>query len=208
MTKTIVFDSIKFTRDDKTGYYLHSTLRLRLHRHVWTYHNGTIPKGYEVHHIDEDKSNNDISNLQLLTKAEHMRLHSNKRAAMHYDRIVKNLNENARPKATEWHKSDEGRAWHKEHYESMKDSLYEKTETVCEQCNDVFDGISHSRFCSNKCKSAWRRDSGIDDEQRRCPQCDVTFIVNKYSKKVCCSRSCANRHTPRLPQLKRRNADE
>lgn len=32
-------------------------------------------RGYEVHHIDEDKNNNDLSNLKLVTKQEHHKIH-------------------------------------------------------------------------------------------------------------------------------------
>lgn len=32
-------------------------------------------RGYEVHHIDEDIDNNDLSNLKLLTKTEHHKIH-------------------------------------------------------------------------------------------------------------------------------------
>ena len=46
-----------------------------LHQDIWIYYHGEIPKGYEIHHIDGDKGNNDIYNLQCLTKAEHRRLH-------------------------------------------------------------------------------------------------------------------------------------
>ena len=34
---------------------------LSLHRMVWTCYNGEIPDGYDIHHIDFDKNNNDIS---------------------------------------------------------------------------------------------------------------------------------------------------
>ena len=57
--KFAYFNGLKFTRDDKTGYYLNSTIRKRLHRCVWEYYNGEIPKGYHIHHKDNDKSNND-----------------------------------------------------------------------------------------------------------------------------------------------------
>lgn len=74
------FDGKKFTRDDKTGYYLCSTgdennVRKRMHVYVWEYFNGPISKGYHIHHIDGDKSNNDIQNLQMLSATEHERLH-------------------------------------------------------------------------------------------------------------------------------------
>jgi hypothetical protein len=35
----------------------------------------TVPDGFEVHHIDEDRSNNSLDNLAVLTAAAHHRLH-------------------------------------------------------------------------------------------------------------------------------------
>lgn len=39
-----------------------------------------IPRGMIVHHIDENPSNNDISNLILLTASAHIKLHQKERA--------------------------------------------------------------------------------------------------------------------------------
>ena len=36
-----------------------------------------VPKGSVIHHIDEDKTNNDPDNLELMTISEHMRHHMN-----------------------------------------------------------------------------------------------------------------------------------
>ena len=47
----------------------------REHRVVWKRAHGPIPKGYDVHHKDEDKTNNDLTNLELLPKTEHGHLH-------------------------------------------------------------------------------------------------------------------------------------
>ena len=44
-----------------------------VHRFVYECFNGEIPKGKETDHIDGDKKNNLISNLQLLTKKENIR---------------------------------------------------------------------------------------------------------------------------------------
>ena len=41
-----------------------------IQRLVWQCINGTIPQGMQVNHIDEDKDNNSISNLNLLTAKE------------------------------------------------------------------------------------------------------------------------------------------
>ena len=46
-----------------------------LHLTIWRRKNGPIPEGYVIHHIDENKLNNEIENLQMLTKEEHNRKH-------------------------------------------------------------------------------------------------------------------------------------
>jgi hypothetical protein len=71
-----ILDGIKFTVR-KQGYYGATTGNRKLmHRYVWEKHNGPIPEGYEVHHIDHDRANNDISNLEIYTKSDHARLFS------------------------------------------------------------------------------------------------------------------------------------
>ena len=67
--KYIWFDGRRYTRQED-GHYRGYKGKY-LHRAVWEHFNGEIPKEYVVHHVDGDKSNNDISNLTLLTKAEH-----------------------------------------------------------------------------------------------------------------------------------------
>jgi hypothetical protein len=60
-----------------TGYYGCTTEgRQLLHRDVWEYHNGSIPKGWDIHHIDNNRSNNAIENLECLPKPEHTRRYS------------------------------------------------------------------------------------------------------------------------------------
>lgn len=40
------------------------------HRIVWTLHNGVIPEGMFIDHIDGNRSNNNISNLRLATNQQ------------------------------------------------------------------------------------------------------------------------------------------
>lgn len=52
----------------------------RKHRLIWESVNGPVPKdldgrSYEVHHIDGNHNNNEISNLQLVTIQEHYDIH-------------------------------------------------------------------------------------------------------------------------------------
>lgn len=44
-----------------------------VHRLIWIYHNGAIPSGLLIDHIDKDKLNNRIENLRLVTPAENQR---------------------------------------------------------------------------------------------------------------------------------------
>lgn len=37
------------------------------HKVIWQYYNGDIPEGIQINHIDENKTNNAISNLNLMT---------------------------------------------------------------------------------------------------------------------------------------------
>lgn len=195
MLKYQYFNGIKFTRDEKTGYYLNSSIRKRIHRYVWEYYHGEIPEGYQIHHKDKDKSNNDISNLELIPFSAHAKLHSKERAESRHDEIVENLTANALPVAVEWHKSKAGKQWHKEHYHNMRHKLHQEEKMVCEMCGIEYLGkvSAENRFCSNKCKSKWRRESGVDDEQRICVVCGSEFTTNKYKKVSTCSRACANK---------------
>ena len=42
------------------------------HRVIWFYFNGEIPQNYEINHKDEDKTNNSLDNLELLTHTENI----------------------------------------------------------------------------------------------------------------------------------------
>lgn len=59
---------------DKSGYVF-------FHRYLIEQHLGyeINPKEYDVHHIDENKMNNDLSNLVVIRHSAHMRLHALKR---------------------------------------------------------------------------------------------------------------------------------
>lgn len=195
MNKTVIYNDYKFHKQDN-GYYQGyvNGVKMRLHRYVYICEIGEIPEGYHIHHIDFNKDNNDASNLIALSPCDHLKLHGDKKAAESYDDMILNLNINARPKANEWHGSKEGRAWHREHYEKTKDNLHSKKTYVCECCGKEFEAIynGQNRFCSNKCKSKWRRDSGVDNETRVCEKCGKEFVVNKYNKTKNCSRKCAS----------------
>lgn len=195
--KTAWFDGYKFRRDAKTGYYLankptYQGRRERLHCYVWRYYNGPVQAGYHVHHKDENKYHNDIENLACVPVSEHTSFHSRKYSEAHPDEIRRNL-DRIRPAAAAWHRSPEGKEWHSRH--SVEEfAKMQKREYVCQQCGKVFMALPigpEHKFCSNNCKSAARRQSGVDNETRRCEVCGKEYSTNKYSKQRCCSRECA-----------------
>jgi hypothetical protein len=42
---------------------------------VWERANGPIPKGMEIHHIDGNPQNNNLSNLMMLSAGDHVKVH-------------------------------------------------------------------------------------------------------------------------------------
>lgn len=169
----------------------------RLHVKVWETSNGPTPDGWHIHHKDEDRSNNQLSNLEALPGPEHLALHMNtpERKAQSREHMAKV----AQPAACEWHGSDAGREWHSTHYwENIAPLREVMVDCVCEQCKQPYQlsklDAGKSIYCSNKCKSAARRASGVDNETRTCPICQKPFTVNRYSKSKTCSQACGVEH--------------
>ena len=162
-----------------------------------------------VHHIDRDRSNNDISNLALLTPQEHFGLDEvvggeHGRDIAGRGKLAIQL---AIEKAPEWHRSDAGRAWHRAHHRRMSDKLYVRSSRTCHHCGREHETSRKggTSFCSNGCKSAHRRASGVDSVRRDCVICGGAFDANKYSRVKTCSRACGSiasgnaRRSPALP---------
>jgi hypothetical protein len=51
--------------------------KMRLAHHIiWENAYGPILKGFEIHHIDHNKQNNDLENLICISKFDHQKFHS------------------------------------------------------------------------------------------------------------------------------------
>lgn len=190
-SRKLIVDGMSFIRSGRQ-YYYNSHRRLYLHRYLWEKVNGKIPEGYQIHHIDHNPLNNSIDNLELVKKGEHQKKHGAELTDEQREWKRNNMIENAIPSAVEWHKSKEGKVWHKEHYENTKRNLRIESNFKCEMCENEFVAVvnGHNRFCSNKCKAKYRRVSGVDNATRNCIWCNGEYSVNKYSKSTYCSRSC------------------
>lgn len=197
------YNGYSFRRDKKTGYFLSAQKingkRQRLHRYVWeTENNATIPKGYDIHHKDGNKLNNDILNLVLLKNSEHQSLHQRNLTDEQRKKKAENIIKYAMPKAVKWHKSEQGREWHKQHGQEVFANL-KPIKYICTYCGQEFEtknrySKTSNTFCSNRCKSAFRRASGIDDVIRECERCGEQFTANKYSTAKRCEKCRHKKH--------------
>lgn len=200
----------KFRRDPKTGYYLCTKntdvqKRERLHVFVWRKAYGAVPTGCHVHHIDGDKSNNEIENLVCISKENHASHHGKLYAQSNREKMIKNLAEYAAPAAAKWHGSQAGKEWHSKHAKETIANI-ERKEYRCQLCGKAYWAIplgGNHKYCSSACKTRARNLSGVDDEERNCEVCGQTFLCNKYQKTASCSGECrtvlrANRKRQKL----------
>lgn len=54
------------------NFNLHKYMLVSYHSFLYAWYKGEVPVGYDVDHIDGDTLNNDLSNLQLLTREENL----------------------------------------------------------------------------------------------------------------------------------------
>ena len=187
-----IFNGKKYHKYSHERYF--SRHDVRLHRAVWEYYNGPIPEGYDVHHKDGNAENNDISNLEVISTTEHAKLH----AEQHRNdpECMAKLRANmakANKAACEWHRSPEGREWHRKH--AREQGPRKEYERTCICCGKTYTTKNpNSKFCSLKCNAKNRRDSGVDNITKVCPVCGKEFSTNRYSGTNACSKSCGAKY--------------
>lgn len=158
----IIVDNIRFRRyyesvrrEDRIyfkGYY--NKKRVTLHRYLWEKINGSIPKGFVVHHINNNPLDNRIDNLQCVSRSEHQSNHLKEPERIEKSRLTIKI---AREFANKWHGSPEGLKFHKKLGKiSWKKKI--KKEKKCLNCFKQYKTYfpSRSKFCSTKCKSKFR----------------------------------------------------
>ena len=169
-----------------------------LHRAIWEFHNGQIPRGYVIHHIDGNPLNNDLENLVCLSRKHHGEEHpfSEER----YTRQVEHLNE-IRQKARDWHKSAEGQAWHKKHGNGGSHKSRQTYRKICKMCLSRFTSSeADAEYCSRNCWDQAQYHTRRYQHQVPCPVCGEMFWQSKYrNKPQTCSRTCG-RVIARSPQ--------
>lgn len=208
----IVIDDIWFYKEKRGRYYLGNVPGedgkrhpVRAHVYVWEKHNGKVPEGFSVHHLDKNPKNNDISNLALMSYSAHSSYH----AKDHADESRQRMDDIVRPAAVAWHKSEDGIEWHKQHYDEVTQKIWNTYVTkVCTVCGKEYQvkscAAQKSMYCSEYCKNrsperkAKNRERHKQNreyinshlEERICPICGTTFLAKKYYKTKCCSPEC------------------
>ena len=201
--EVIEFNGVKFRRypeskrwADRVYYRPHSG-HIRagmeaLHREIWKQANGAVPDGYHIHHIDGNPLNNELSNLGCVPVAEHLHHHGDLPKSPEYIAIRRRSLDKARDGARIWHGSEEGRKWHSEHgKESWEDHPMHKC--TCAFCGKEFETPfpSRAKYCNFNCRSKHYYAQKRNFEERICEECGKPFTVNKWEKRIFCSRACS-----------------
>ena len=192
--RVLFYKNIPFYKDNSSGYYLSENGEY-MQDFVWKSfkHLDSIPEGYEVQHKDGDKANNKILNLKLVaTQPEVVTEVSVTKKEVVAEPVLVSVRE----KVKNWHKSKVGRKWHSEVLTRQhKEGVFKKN-LICTNCGKEFLGEHHSganQFCSNACKSQYRRKNGLDLVEKTCPVCNRTYKTNKFRPAKSCSRSCSGK---------------
>lgn len=155
-TQILVIDKkvIQFHKDCVTGYWVNNTYRLRLHREKLRLELGLTKEqmeGYDVHHIDKNKDNNEISNLQLVNKIKHNKAHTQEQVHKKIIKICEQCGEEYESSSNIAHRqrfcSNKCKAkWRREHG-------LNNIKRICKNCGKEFicDNTSKKVFCTRNC---------------------------------------------------------
>jgi len=158
---------------------------ISIHRFIWTYFNGEIPDGFDVHHRDLNHDNNDIANLKLVTKDEHKKIHAAIKAKRKPDK------KSTFTCAVCGHEYEAANRGNNTYCSPECKKFAERTRAAeiknCEVCGKEFSTSDAARFCSKKCVGEFFK----RQEVKTCPICGKTFsdVVSKHRKH--CSPECA-----------------
>lgn len=127
----------------------------RLHIAVWEANFGSVPPGFHVHHIDEDRSHNQPTNLQAIPKGKHLALHMTPERRALSKEFMRRANVASRA----WHGSPEGKAWHAANGRAQW-ARRPAVPAVCRECGRSYETYfpTRAKHCSNACRQKATRE--------------------------------------------------
>lgn len=156
-TQLLVDDKIiQFHKDNNTGYWVNTSTgkNIRLHREKLRIELGLTQeqmKRYDVHHIDGNKDNNDIHNLQLINKVKHATIHAKKQVNEKIIKICEQCGEEYQSSKNVAHKQRFCSEKCKARY--RRANGLNNTIRICKNCGKEFicDNTSKKVFCTRSC---------------------------------------------------------
>lgn len=179
-------------RKNSTGHFVYYS---SIHRDVYAYFNGEIPEGdFQIHHRDFDQSNNDPTNLEMLTSREHSQIHgSAKRKPPVREKKKSFICECC---GKEYLAFDTGQnrfcskncllKYHREH---TKETRY------CPVCNSPFEVYKNNKkkYCSRECQDKAAQEARqINLSPKKCELCGMEFQPI-FSQHKYCSMECSRK---------------
>jgi hypothetical protein len=169
MEQEIVFNGVTYRLMGSGKYYLsQSTTNVGrvgakgLHVAIWEYYSGkTVPSDYCIHHKDGNPFNNEFENLECVERKAHLSEHA-RRNQNNPEYLEKNKRSllAAQEKAKEWHGSDEGSEWHRNHVScSLAKAWAFREERTCLVCGAPY--IAKTRramYCGSSCQQKAARE--------------------------------------------------
>ena len=209
------------------GSQTHYSRKIRLHRAVWEAANGRIADGYQVHHINEDPSDNRLENLELLSHSEHSRIHMPQKisaegrarggraamAAMARKRL-ENLKKPltcARCGVGFFSAAFRPTAYcSRECIEAVRSGAFTGERRMCARCGAAYDATKRVQlYCSKKCNTRAVADRAGERQMRAvmCDQCKREFSSKRSNARFCCHDCALAFHAKRSGRFRKKIAD-
>lgn len=203
------FNGVTFRKRHEGHYF---TPSLSIYHAVWIYHYGEVPPNTVIHHIDHNKSNNNIENLIPMLPAAHRKHHGGAGEKIEVTLICQDCGNSY---TTKYHGQKIFRCPDcQRKHKRTHTKIYEKT---CEWCGKSFETKQkNTQCCSPSCaqrlvyfKRTGQNAALID---RVCVVCGKTFKVSKSHRgkenydRITCSDECLSKyrgmiHKPKTPKI-------